>query len=99
MKLLARVMVWPIRAYQRLLSPLLGDRCRFYPSCSEYAAQSLAAHGPFKGLYLAAARLSRCHPWNPRGFDEVPDTFTWRPGRQSSGHGPHAHDEEALCRS
>jgi len=62
----------PIRAYQLLVSPLLGPRCRFYPSCSGYALEALRAHGPFRGTWLAARRLSRCHPWNPGGLDPVP---------------------------
>ena len=84
MNLLTRVLVLPIRAYQRLISPLLGDRCRFYPSCSEYAAQAITEHGPIKGLYLAVRRLLRCHPWNPGGFDEVPQHFHYR--RATASH-------------
>ena len=83
MKHVARVLVAPIRLYQRLVSPLLGANCRFHPSCSEYAAQAILRHGPFKGLYLGARRLLRCHPWNPGGIDEVPDVFMWAPKRSS----------------
>lgn len=83
----ARVLVAPIRAYQRLVSPLLGPRCRFHPSCSEYAAQSILRHGPLRGIYLAVRRILRCHPWNPGGMDRVPDRFSWR-------H-PHAREEAA----
>lgn len=61
-----------IRAYQRFLSPLLGPRCRFYPSCSHYAAEALQTHGVVKGGWLAARRLCRCHPLNPGGLDPVP---------------------------
>jgi uncharacterized protein len=61
-----------IRGYQRALSPLLGPRCRFYPSCSQYAFEALESHGLFKGLWLALRRLARCHPLNPGGFDPVP---------------------------
>jgi putative membrane protein insertion efficiency factor len=61
-----------IRAYQRLLSPLLGPRCRFYPSCSQYAAEALQAHGLVRGSSLALRRLLRCHPLNAGGFDPVP---------------------------
>lgn len=74
----ARVVVSPIRLYQRLVSPLLGPRCRFYPSCSEYAAGSILTHGVGRGLYLAIRRLLRCHPWNPGGVDRVPERFSWR---------------------
>lgn len=62
-----------IRLYQELISPWLGPRCRFYPSCSEYAIQALRAYGIVKGLMLAVRRLVRCHPLNPGGFDPVPD--------------------------
>ena len=63
-----------IRGYQLLVSPLLGPRCRFYPSCSQYALDAIASHGVLKGLWLAVRRLGRCHPWHPGGFDPVPST-------------------------
>lgn len=66
------LLVLPIRAYQLLVSPLLGPRCRFYPSCSAYAVEALQTHGPLKGTWLAGRRLLRCHPWNPGGLDPVP---------------------------
>jgi putative membrane protein insertion efficiency factor len=66
------LLVLPIRAYQLLVSPLLGPRCRFYPSCSAYAVQALRTHGPLRGTLLAVRRLLRCHPWNPGGIDPVP---------------------------
>lgn len=75
---LRRAIVAPIRLYQRLISPLLGPRCRFHPSCSEYAAGSILRHGVLKGSYLGVRRILRCHPWNPGGFDEVPETFHLR---------------------
>ncbi|MEO7744993.1 MAG: membrane protein insertion efficiency factor YidD [Actinomycetota bacterium] len=61
-----------VRGYQVAISPLLGQRCRFYPSCSAYAVQALQAHGALRGSWLAARRLGRCHPWNPGGVDHVP---------------------------
>ncbi len=75
---IGRLLVLPIRAYQRFISPLLGDRCRFYPSCSEYMARAITKHGPLRGAYLGTRRLIRCHPWNPGGFDDVPEMFSWR---------------------
>lgn len=78
MTYLSRAVVAPIRAYQRLISPWLGARCRFHPSCSEYAAQAILRHGPLKGAYLAIRRVIRCHPWSPGGIDDVPATFSWR---------------------
>lgn len=65
-------MTAPIRAYQLVISPLLGPRCRFYPSCSTYAVTALQTHGPLRGTALAVWRLLRCHPWNPGGPDPVP---------------------------
>ena len=79
------VLVLPIRAYQLLVSPLLGPRCRFYPSCSAYAVEALNVHGPLRGTWLAVRRLLRCHPWNPGGLDPVPPTS--RPGRPSADRG------------
>lgn len=61
-----------IRGYQILVSPLLGPRCRFYPSCSHYALEAIDAHGPARGGWLALRRLGRCHPWHAGGFDPVP---------------------------
>lgn len=61
-----------IRAYQLAISPMLGSRCRFYPSCSEYSMEALRGHGLFRGLWLAIRRIGRCHPWHPGGYDPVP---------------------------
>lgn len=68
----------PIKAYQKLISPLLGPRCRYYPSCSTYAIQSVSTHGALKGILLGTARILRCHPWAAGGVDPVPDKGTWR---------------------
>jgi hypothetical protein len=70
--LAARVLLVPIAGYQRFLSPLLAPRCRFAPSCSQYAADALRTHGALRGLWLSARRLARCHPFNPGGYDPVP---------------------------
>jgi hypothetical protein len=61
-----------VRGYRYAVSPLLGANCRFLPSCSEYAVDALERHGAVHGLYLAARRVCRCHPWHPGGFDPVP---------------------------
>ncbi len=61
-----------IRCYRYLLSPLLGQRCRFYPSCSQYAEQAVTTHGVLRGGILALRRLGKCHPWHDGGFDPVP---------------------------
>ena len=68
-----------ILGYQRLISPLLGPRCRFYPSCSTYALEAIRVHGAAKGTVLATARVCRCHPWNAGGVDPVPARGTWKP--------------------
>jgi putative membrane protein insertion efficiency factor len=61
-----------ILAYQRALSPLLGPRCRFYPSCSQYALGAVERFGVARGAWLAVRRIARCHPWHPGGLDPVP---------------------------
>jgi putative membrane protein insertion efficiency factor len=61
-----------IRVYQVAISPLLGNNCRFHPTCSEYASEALHQHGTMRGSWLALRRICRCHPWNPGGFDPVP---------------------------
>jgi uncharacterized protein len=66
------VALFLIRVYQWTLSPLLGPRCRFYPSCSHYAATAIHRYGVLRGGLLAAMRLVRCHPFHPGGFDPVP---------------------------
>lgn len=66
------LLVGMVRAYQLLLSPLLGQTCRYYPSCSAYAVEALKVHGAMRGSWLAARRLLRCHPWSPGGVDHVP---------------------------
>lgn len=68
----ARAFLVLIGGYRRFVSPLLGPRCRFYPSCSEYAATAIRTHGAGHGLVLALRRIGRCHPWNPGGPDPVP---------------------------
>jgi hypothetical protein len=72
-KLLRWVAVLPIRVYQLLLSPVVGERCRYYPSCSEYAAQAISGYGILRGLVLAGWRLLRCNPLSRGGFDPVED--------------------------
>jgi uncharacterized protein len=61
-----------IRAYQLLISPLFQPSCRYLPTCSDYAIEALAQHGPMRGAGLAILRLARCHPWGGSGYDPVP---------------------------
>jgi putative membrane protein insertion efficiency factor len=67
-----RLLVWLLRAYQLLVSPMLGPSCRFYPTCSNYAIEALKLHGAARGGWLAVRRVCRCHPWNAGGNDPVP---------------------------
>ena len=73
MPTVTQILMWIIRAYQLLLSPMLGPRCRFYPSCSCYAHTAIERHGALKGTWLGLCRLLRCHPFNKGGYDPVPD--------------------------
>ncbi|MBV9521748.1 MAG: membrane protein insertion efficiency factor YidD [Alphaproteobacteria bacterium] len=61
-----------IRCYQLFLSPALPPRCRYLPSCSDYALEALARHGAWRGAWLALRRIGRCHPWGASGYDPVP---------------------------
>lgn len=82
--MIKRLLIWLLRGYKRFISPLLGDNCRFYPSCSAYAMQAIEVHGAVKGCILAAWRLLRCNPLCKGGLDPVPPKGKWRsekPGR------------------
>jgi putative membrane protein insertion efficiency factor len=72
MNLYERSVRGALRAYKLTVSPLIGPGCRFAPTCSEYAAQSLIEHGPWRGSWLAARRVCRCHPWGGSGYDPPP---------------------------
>lgn len=71
-----RALAWPliglVKLYRVAVSPWLGMNCRFQPSCSEYAIEALREHGLFRGSWLAARRIGRCHPWGDSGYDPVP---------------------------
>lgn len=66
------LMVSLVRLYQLLVSPLLGPRCRFWPSCSSYTIEAIQVHGPLKGGWMAIKRIVKCHPGHPGGMDPVP---------------------------
>lgn len=66
------IAIYLIRGYQWLLSPWLGNNCRFHPTCSEYAVEAIQTHGLSRGMGLAIRRIGRCHPWGGAGHDPVP---------------------------
>lgn len=78
----------PIRAYQKMISPLLPPSCRFWPSCSSYAAEAIERHGLLRGGLLASRRLARCHPWGGHGFDPVPEHLGNRVTTGPAGEAP-----------
>jgi len=67
-----KLLIFPIRAYRYLISPLFGPHCRYTPTCSQYAIEAIETHGAIKGCWLAIKRLSSCHPWHAGGYDPVP---------------------------
>jgi putative membrane protein insertion efficiency factor len=73
------LLVGLVIGYRRLISPLLGPRCRFYPSCSTYGLEALRVHGAVKGTALTVSRVCRCNPWNAGGVDHVPAKGAWTP--------------------
>ena len=80
-------LIWLIRLYRYAVSPLLGPRCRFYPSCSSYAEQALKLHGPVRGFWLALKRMGKCHPWYSGNFvDPVPPRRVFTDSRGSAIH-------------
>jgi putative membrane protein insertion efficiency factor len=70
---MSQLIVWMIRGYQRLISPLLPPACRFEPSCSAYTAKALTRHGLLRGVWLGAWRIARCNPLSTGGLDPVPE--------------------------
>lgn len=66
------ILLFLVRGYQLLLSPVLPPSCRFTPSCSQYSLEAISKHGALKGLWLSIKRVIRCNPWNPGGYDPVP---------------------------
>jgi putative membrane protein insertion efficiency factor len=75
-KALGQLLAWPLLAlvwlYRYTISPFLGNNCRYDPSCSAYAIEALRNYGAFRGSWLAAKRIGRCHPWGGSGYDPVP---------------------------
>jgi hypothetical protein len=91
---LKRLVIFPLVCYQRVISPFLPRACRFYPSCSEYAREAICRHGILRGVWLTTRRLTRCHPYNPGGYDPVPEApaLSGSPDCESAGR------REGACR-
>ena len=70
--LIKRVLIFPVRLYQLVISPIFPATCRYTPTCSQYTIEAIEKHG-FKGLLLGLIRIGRCHPWGGKGYDPVPD--------------------------
>jgi putative membrane protein insertion efficiency factor len=67
------ILIWLLRGYRAVISPLYGQVCRYHPSCSAYALEAVTVHGSVRGSWWAVRRLARCHPWAAGGYDPVPD--------------------------
>lgn len=89
---MARLLHWLIRFYQIAISPLIGPRCRYIPTCSQYSLEAIHVHGALKGSWLATKRVCRCHPWGGFGYDPVPlpkgQYFYLAPKRRIRGYPP-----------
>ena len=90
--MIKRFMVLLIRGYALLISPFLGNNCRYYPSCSAYTQEAIERHGALRGLWLGIKRISRCHPFHEGGYDPVPPApHEQREGPRSGAGRPVAH--------
>lgn len=81
--MIARILIFFVRVYQKLISPLKPPTCRYYPTCSSYTVQALQIHGAFRGSYLSIKRILTCHPLFPGGYDPVPPA---KPKRTNNTH-------------
>lgn len=98
--MIARFLLFLIRIYWWTLSPLIGQVCRFQPSCSRYTAACIQRFGAARGSWLGAVRICKCHPLHPGGFDPPPDTFQWFPRatKHDIDDGPQARRSNFVCR-
>ena len=105
MSLAARALLFAVRVYQAFFSALMPSACKFYPSCSHYAAEAVRIHGARRGSWLALRRLSRCHPFTPGGVDLVPDAGEFSRAANSSagfslwgfGRGKNQNPQAEAC--
>jgi putative membrane protein insertion efficiency factor len=88
----SRPILFLLALYKRFVSPWLGERCRFHPSCSDYARVSVARFGSVRGCWLAMNRLLRCQPMCEGGIDPVPHEFRWRPFLREKPDSGHNHE-------
>ncbi|WP_084332513.1 membrane protein insertion efficiency factor YidD [Marinobacterium jannaschii] len=93
MRLAKKCLILLVRCYQLLISPVLGNNCRFYPSCSHYMIEAIELHGPLKGVWLGLRRLSRCHPYSDGGFDPVPGHCDCASGPKDTGDPPASREQ------
>ncbi|HSZ21481.1 MAG TPA: membrane protein insertion efficiency factor YidD [Candidatus Acidoferrum sp.] len=101
----ARALLFAVRVYQAFFSALMPSACKFYPSCSHYAAEAVRIHGARRGSWLALRRLSRCHPFTPGGVDLVPDAGEFSRAANSSagfslwglGRGKNQNPQAEAC--
>lgn len=85
------ILIAIVRLYQLVLSPILGPRCRFQPTCSSYTIDAIKLHGGLKGSWLAIKRITKCHPWGGHGFDPVPGTYN------PEGQDTESNNQVAVC--
>ena len=78
LSIMKKVFIGTIRFYRILISPFLGQNCRFFPSCSLYGQIAIERYGVIRGGWLIFKRLLKCHPWHVGGYDPVPDVFSWQ---------------------
>ena len=83
-----KILIGLLRGYRYLISPWLGNNCRYLPSCSEYAETAVCTHGAARGSWLALKRVCRCHPWHPGGLDPVPPVAAPDPASATTPDSP-----------
>ncbi len=96
MKVVGALLGALVRVYQWTVSPFIPPRCRYLPTCSDYAIEALGRHGAIAGGWLALRRIARCHPWGGAGYDPVPERLNENLGENTDEHAPReSHDRPA----